>query len=90
MTKIFEKISDKNHEQVIYCNDPSSGLKAIIAVHTYGLPCEIKEISEYCKENSIILIEDAAEAHNIFVGDNLFSLALESCNKLSYILFLPV
>ncbi len=33
MTKIFEKISDKNHEQVVYCNDPSSGLKAIIAVH---------------------------------------------------------
>ena len=49
----------------------SSKTKAIIAVHTYGLPCEIKEISEYCKENSIILIEDAAEAHNIFVGDNL-------------------
>ena len=33
MTKIFEKISDKNHEQIVYCNDPSSGLKAIIAVH---------------------------------------------------------
>ena len=33
MTKIFEKIADKNHEQVVYCNDPSSGLKAIIAVH---------------------------------------------------------
>ena len=33
MTKIFEKISDKNHEQVVYCNDPSSGLKAIIAIH---------------------------------------------------------
>ena len=33
MTKIFEKISDKNHEQVVYCNDSSSGLKAIIAVH---------------------------------------------------------
>ena len=33
MTKIFEKISEKNHEQVVYCNDPSSGLKAIIAIH---------------------------------------------------------
>ena len=33
MTKIFEKISDKNHEQIVYCNDPSSGLKAIIAIH---------------------------------------------------------
>ena len=33
MKKIFEIISDKNHEQVVYCNDPSSGLKAIIAIH---------------------------------------------------------
>ena len=36
MTKIFEKISDKNHEQIVYCNDPSSGLKAIIAIHGWG------------------------------------------------------
>lgn len=49
----------------------SNKTKAIIAVHTYGLPCEIKEISEYCKENKIILIEDAAEAHSISIGDNL-------------------
>jgi len=33
MSLIFEKISDKNHEQVVYCNDPLSGLKAIIAIH---------------------------------------------------------
>ena len=33
MSTIFETISDKNHEQVIYCNDPLSGLKAIIAIH---------------------------------------------------------
>ncbi len=30
---IFERISETNHEQVVYCNDPSSGLKAIIAIH---------------------------------------------------------
>jgi len=33
MSAIFETISDKNHEQVVYCNDPLSGLKAIIAIH---------------------------------------------------------
>tara|TARA_B100001013_G_scaffold129809_1_gene75730 strand:- start:540 stop:1613 length:1074 start_codon:yes stop_codon:yes gene_type:complete len=37
MTKVFETISQRNHEQVIYCNDPSSGLKAIIAIHSTAL-----------------------------------------------------
>tara|TARA_B100001094_G_scaffold326033_1_gene381446 strand:+ start:73 stop:726 length:654 start_codon:yes stop_codon:yes gene_type:complete len=37
MSTIFETISDKNHEQVIYCNDPLSGLKAIIAIHNTAL-----------------------------------------------------
>ena len=37
MSKIFEVISKKNHEQIIYCNDPTSGLKAIIAIHNTAL-----------------------------------------------------
>jgi leucine dehydrogenase len=37
MSTIFETISDENHEQVIYCNDPLSGLKAIIAIHNTAL-----------------------------------------------------
>ena len=38
MTKgIFERVSKTNHEQVIYCNDESSGLKAIIAIHNTTL-----------------------------------------------------
>ena len=45
--------------------------KAILAVHTYGLPCDIEKISEFCTENSITLIEDSAEAHGIFVNDKL-------------------
>ncbi|MDA7455176.1 DegT/DnrJ/EryC1/StrS family aminotransferase [Planktomarina temperata] len=37
--------------------------KAIIIVHFAGKPCdEIEEISEYCREKSIILIEDVAHA----------------------------
>ena len=35
-------------------------IKAIIAVHAYGIPCEIEKISHYCKKKNIILIEDAA------------------------------
>ena len=37
--------------------------KAILMVHTYGLPADAIEIQNFCEENNIILIEDAAEAH---------------------------
>ena len=37
MTKVFETISERNHEQVVYCNDSGSGLKAIIAIHSTAL-----------------------------------------------------
>ena len=37
--------------------------KAVLLVHTYGLPAEASSIETFCKENNIILIEDAAEAH---------------------------
>jgi perosamine synthetase len=39
--------------------------RAIIAVHTYGLAADIAPISEFCKQRSIYLIEDAAEAHGV-------------------------
>ena len=45
--------------------------KVIIAVHTYGLPCDIEKISEFCLKNQIILIEDSAEAHGIIVNNKI-------------------
>lgn len=33
---------------------------AVIAVHSYGNPCEIEKIENYCNENEILLVEDAA------------------------------
>ena len=44
--------------------------KAILNVHTYGLPSEIKEI-KYCLKNNIYLIEDSAEAHGINMKINI-------------------
>jgi leucine dehydrogenase len=32
-SNVFESISNSNHEQVVFCNDPETGLRAIIAVH---------------------------------------------------------
>ena len=34
---LFERIADDGHEQVVYCNDRGSGLKAIVAVHSTRL-----------------------------------------------------
>ena len=31
--QIFKKIEEKNHEQVVFCSNKESGLKAIIAIH---------------------------------------------------------
>ncbi|MEH7048622.1 DegT/DnrJ/EryC1/StrS family aminotransferase [Bacillus pseudomycoides] len=46
--------------------------KAIVVVHIGGyiIP-DIKEISIYCKENNIVLIEDAAHAHGSILHDKL-------------------
>jgi len=33
MKSVFEEMNAKDHEQVVICNDPDTGLKAIIAIH---------------------------------------------------------
>ena len=44
-------------------NKYSKNTKAVLLVHTYGLPAEANDIEAFCKEKNLILIEDAAEAH---------------------------
>lgn len=53
-----------------YCLDPSlvkaaitTKTRAIIAVHLYGLPADMQNISKIAKEHSLLVIEDAAQAH---------------------------
>lgn len=36
--------------------------RAVIVQHTFGLPADIEEISQVCKEHSLFLIEDCAHA----------------------------
>jgi perosamine synthetase len=64
-TPIFVDIDPKT-----YCIDPSliqaaisPKTKAIIVVHLYGLPADMKSITKIAKENSLLVIEDAAQAH---------------------------
>ena len=37
--------------------------RALVAVHTYGVPAAIDELREIAQRNGLVLIEDAAEAH---------------------------
>lgn len=37
--------------------------KAIMPVHLYGQACNMQEISELTRENNLLLLEDAAQAH---------------------------
>jgi len=47
--KIEQKITDKT--------------KALLVVHLFGQPCDMKRIVEICEEHDLILIEDACQAH---------------------------
>ncbi|MBR9678768.1 MAG: DegT/DnrJ/EryC1/StrS family aminotransferase [Nanoarchaeota archaeon] len=47
--KIVEKITNKT--------------KAIMPVHLFGQPCEMKEFKEICEDHDLYLIEDSAQAH---------------------------
>lgn len=37
--------------------------KAVVAMHSWGLPCEMDRIAEWAKEKGLILLEDSAHAH---------------------------
>jgi aminotransferase in exopolysaccharide biosynthesis len=43
-------------------------IAACVPMHTFGLPCRIKEIAQICEEWGIALVEDAAESLGSDVG----------------------
>ncbi len=47
----------------------SKKTKAIVAVHLYGLPCEIIKIKKICDNKKIILIEDCAQSLGAKIGN---------------------
>lgn len=61
----ISKISDKI----------TKNTKAIIAVHLYGMPANMDKLSILAKDNNLILIEDAAQAHGaIYKGKKIGSI----------------
>ena len=53
--KIHEKITSKT--------------KAILGVHLFGQPFDVKYIQEICESHNLMLIEDAAQAHGAMVNN---------------------
>ena len=43
-------------------------VKAIIAIHAYGIPCQLDVISNFCRLKKIFLIEDAAIAQTLKIN----------------------
>jgi perosamine synthetase len=40
--------------------------KAVMAVHLYGLPCDMEPLTRICRENNLFLVEDCAEAFGTY------------------------
>lgn len=45
--------------------------RAVLAVHWFGLPCEMDDVADFCKEHDLIVLEDASHAHGARVNDVL-------------------
>ncbi|MBP2146854.1 perosamine synthetase [Methanofollis sp. W23] len=41
----------------------TSRTKAVIGVHLYGQPCDAGAVNDFCADNRLVFIEDAAQAH---------------------------
>ena len=61
-----------------YCIDPAliksaitQKTKAIIVVHLYGLPADMQKICKIAKDNSLLVVEDAAQAHISSIGGKM-------------------
>jgi perosamine synthetase len=64
--------------QVERCITPRT--RALLAVHTYGHPCDMDALGAIARRHGLVLIEDAAEAHGATVrGRRCGSLAALAC-----------
>ncbi len=62
---VFADIGEKtfNIDPVNIESKITEKTKAVVIVHLYGQPCNMKEIKKICSDHDVMLIEDAAQAH---------------------------
>jgi len=53
--------------------------KAIIPVHLYGQPCDMKKICKIAKDNNLAIIEDACQAHGAKFDDKMVGSFGDGC-----------
>lgn len=46
----------------------SKSTKAVVAIHLFGLPCDILALKQVCEAHGLLLIEDCAQAHGAEVA----------------------
>jgi perosamine synthetase len=56
-----------------------SKTRALVVVHVFGVPCDMKPILEICDDNHIVLIEDACEALGAEYGGKKVGTFATSC-----------
>ncbi|MGE4546115.1 MAG: DegT/DnrJ/EryC1/StrS family aminotransferase [Pedobacter sp.] len=67
----------------------SSKTKVVLAVHTYGIPCDIHKIKEITKQNNALLIEDSAQSFCTTVN-NIILGTIGDCGIYSFGWFKPI
>ncbi len=58
---IDERTFNINPDEIL--NKVTEKTKAIIGVHLFGHPFDVKAIREICEDNKLLLVEDCAQAH---------------------------
>ncbi len=64
-TPIFADVDIKTYDlsAELIASHITTRTKAVIAVHLFGLPCDLSPIKKLCVEHDLKLIEDCAQAH---------------------------
>jgi perosamine synthetase len=74
-------------DPITYCIDPTSvaeeiraDTKAVLGVHLFGQPCDIRAIQEICDDCNLFFIEDCAQAHGAeYDGKKVGSFGTSGC-----------
>ena len=70
-TPVFVDIAEGGYNISPSAIEPAlrSDTSAVLAVHTYGYPCDVESLREICNRHGLKLIYDAAHAFGVRIGD---------------------